>query len=426
MQSVGCESKARGTHNTSQQGTRGRMAEVRDVHTLRSRIAARQAGVRVGVLTRELHELQQHGHHGSAVYAMKLSALLRMLRDGLAEESAVEALAELVIAACGEEAALIGSAVREAGALDDLLDLLRNNAQCREAALLVLGNLSSDAVDSFSAKTKAALLQTEGVAATALFECIDTATDDHILALAVGTVQNLCHDPGWAALLHRRGAQETLEALVREHQDTGVVRYAAGALQNMRVALRDADTAISPSDDVSGAVRERSRAAALEEFRYRRAARAIVRAISRMPPEPRLARVMRAQQRPPPPTAASAAAPRERMLRLRHTHISSSAARAVWAAATAPAAASAAVAPAMVAPSSLPTARPTPPPPAPAVLSAPPRPAVAPVATGAPIVPSSPAPAPTSSSDVVPMSDGPGENSEVAAPVRSAVVIHEV
>ena len=181
--------------------------------------------------------------------------LLNLLRTGtLAEKmAAVDVLADVIGAAFGEAGARIGRAVRESGSLEDLRDFLTVPAT-RESALLVIGNLVSDAVDSGSAATKIALLQCEG-AATALIECIDEAEDAEALAFALGALQNLCHDRDWSDLLTQRGVHTTFKALLK-HDDELVVRYSSGALKNMAATLQS--RAILDSQEAERAVHNRS------------------------------------------------------------------------------------------------------------------------------------------------------------------------
>ena len=91
-----------------------------------------------------------------------------------------------------------------------------------EATLLVLGNLVSDSVDSGSAATKIAMLQSEN-AASSLIACLDDIDDAQTLAFAVGCLQNLCHDREWSVLFVERHVHTTLEALLT-HPDPLIVR----------------------------------------------------------------------------------------------------------------------------------------------------------------------------------------------------------
>jgi hypothetical protein len=83
-----------------------------------------------------------------------------------------------------------------------------------------------------------------------------------------------------------------------------MLRYASGALKNMTVTLKNAQ--ILSSGRASGAVRARARDADIEEFKYRRAAAVIVRAIQRLPAEVRLRRVMLHDEREKSHAAVSA------------------------------------------------------------------------------------------------------------------------
>ena len=84
------------------------------------------------------------------------------------------------------------------------------------------------------ARTKEILLQCR--AEHALLACANS-DDPTVLLLACAALQNLCQDAGWAHAVMECGFLPRLEVLVR-HEDTNVVRYVAGALQNLVARLR--------------------------------------------------------------------------------------------------------------------------------------------------------------------------------------------
>ena len=211
------------------------MAALGSVEAVKAQLEARKVQQRAQELRSAYEAIKAAGNVAES--SEVLLDLLTMTRTGTSAErvAAVDVLADIVGAAFDEEGERIGRAVRETGALDDLRDLLSLPGG-REPALIVLGNLVSDAVDPGSAATKIALLQCEGAAA-ALISCIDEAEDAQALAFAVGALQNLCHDRDWSDLPLQRGVHSTFEALLA-HPDSHVVRYASGALKNMTATLQ--------------------------------------------------------------------------------------------------------------------------------------------------------------------------------------------
>ena len=153
-------------------------------------------------------------------------------------------MCEWVNAAFGDVGAALGAAVRQKGGVPVLFKLWGDSELLvQQRSLLILGNLCSDSVDAESAKTKEILLQCgaeaarlhSSGAAAALLHC--THSDDpSVLLLACAALQNLCQDVGWSHAVLGCSFLPRLEELVR-HEDTNVVRYVAGALQNLVATL---------------------------------------------------------------------------------------------------------------------------------------------------------------------------------------------
>lgn len=170
--------------------------------------------------------------------------------------------------------------VRSSGGIPVLAWLLAEESiEVRQKALLVLGNLCSDAVDPNSAATKRDLLHCGG--SRALFSCLDS-DKDHTLLLACGALQNLCFDPQWAKEVMHNRLQARLEGLLT-HEDELVVRYASGALTNLAAQLRTE----ALSEEALAAVRQRASQAECERHKADQAIKAITRAVRTMPPESR-------------------------------------------------------------------------------------------------------------------------------------------
>ena len=94
---------------------------------------------------------------------------------------------------------------------------------------MVLGNLSSDAVDPDSAKTKALVVQQGGV--EALAKKLE-ATDWVSQMYAAAAVQNLSQDAAFATALATLNGPKKLQRLLQSHEEM-VVKFAAGALKNL-------------------------------------------------------------------------------------------------------------------------------------------------------------------------------------------------
>lgn len=196
---------------------------------------------------------------------------------------AVEQIAEHIGEAFGAQGAALGSTLRDSGIVERLARLVGDPSQTIKChALLALGNLCSDAVDSHSSRTKALLLELgmDG----ALMDCV-ASTEPSVLLVACATLQNLCHNPAWAARVLADGVEKRMEALLT-HEDPRIVRYASGALKNLTLS---ADSAAQLSESATAHVQQRVQEATVEVFMQRRALRTIGRAALRMDPEQRLA-----------------------------------------------------------------------------------------------------------------------------------------
>jgi len=266
--------------------------------------------------------------------------------DDAVVEQALDLLFEMVEVASGEDGTLLGAGLRSAGGIRELCRIAgQGTNKARRLALLILGNLSSDAVDPQSRDTKLAMLRCG--ADDALMYCLE-GDDRDVLLAACGTLQNLCSDPVWSEraldygmqvimplpashlssplsslLSHLSpllsplssllsflllaldyGMQGRLEELLGD-EDQAVTRYAAGALQNMLTAATQLQrqsgrrgepatpSLMAPlSRSASLAVRERQFQARYEAFAMARASGTIARAVRRIPRRVRLQRIL--------------------------------------------------------------------------------------------------------------------------------------
>jgi hypothetical protein len=244
--------------------------------------------------------------------------------DGLeARRDALALLLDTCESCYGKDAVALGNVMRsnEGRGLRVLCELLvsAKNADdevLRQQALLVIGNLASDALDTQSSLTKGLLMQL--AAHKALLHCLE-ASDEVTLGLACGALQNLCHDRAWSSWLLQHGAERRLEELSRS-SDATIQRYASGTLMNV-----SSSTHATLAGGAQAAVAQRLHDAAVESFAYARAGRTIGRAVAAIPAKARMQRIMAAQQhssRRRTPSAllqtadshalAAAAAPRQR------------------------------------------------------------------------------------------------------------------
>ena len=210
-----------------------------------------------------------------------LVALLRSTDDA-EREDALASLAEMVDGAYGEDGKELGLAVRANGGIALLTWLLADpSPEVQQMSLMILGNLCSDSVDSDSRATKSLLLQSGG--ARAILSCVHTE-DPAVLLFACGALQNLCYEHEWAELAISHDVHKRLEALAVSHEDTMVVRYASGALQNISRVLRLPEDLSAMAVE---AIQERSMEHRREEWQYQRASARIAKAIANMPLEAR-------------------------------------------------------------------------------------------------------------------------------------------
>ena len=170
------------------------------------------------------------------------------------------------------EGAALGEAVRRINGVELLAWLtIDPSVQVQVQALLILGNLCSDACDPNSSTTKRVLLDRGGHRAIILAVQSD---DPVVLVYACGCLQNLCHDDAWAHALVEHEVEKRLEELI-EHEDSRVGHYAAGALKNMLTRVGKSAELQNLSESAKAAIEKRERDALLAGIRYRRAVKKV-------------------------------------------------------------------------------------------------------------------------------------------------------
>ena len=166
--------------------------------------------------------------------------------------SALEELADLIDAAEGEWATALGSFVRSAGIVSDLVDLIdHDDAEIYALAMRVLANLCSDAVDPQSSATKEVVRTYNGFSRL-LPHCYNE--DPVALMYTLGAIQNLCTNIEYARMVTPalRGRICEIaefatgaalgENIIPEALAGLLVHYAEGILVNIAMCERELPT----------------------------------------------------------------------------------------------------------------------------------------------------------------------------------------
>ena len=150
-------------------------------------------------------------------------------------ETALPRLAAALDHAFGPAGEAIGVAVRSVpGVLERLVAAVECGAELRFAALHILANVSSNAVDAASAETKRALLSVPGCAETLFDQLTDPDVPLVVRVAVAACLQNLCSDAAWVFVLsHEVELLADLEATcTHPSSDPRLVHYILGALAN--------------------------------------------------------------------------------------------------------------------------------------------------------------------------------------------------
>lgn len=152
-------------------------------------------------------------------------------------DDGVTLLSQLIDATQSPESTLLAEFLREAGAIQICINLLKDpEPGIHQRALMVIGNLSSDTFDANSAETKT-IAQKNGVVEL-LIQYLNA--DDWVTQLyAAAALQNLSLDAAVAAEALDRDAPKILEQLLHSEHKM-VVNFSAGAFNNISRALEKA------------------------------------------------------------------------------------------------------------------------------------------------------------------------------------------
>jgi hypothetical protein len=181
-----------------------------------------------------------------------IESMLASLASDTERVQAATDLVSSVDAAFGSDASAIGEEVRMLNGLPKIVQALTvDDLEFQQMLLVVLGNLSSDAFDPNSSRTKMLLRDTDAVAVLipllrrqgphAAASCTVSGTSctptESLTLYAAACLQNMCHDHELAVRALRLGAHPVLLQLVKDEQPT-VQKFAAGALHNISRAVQ--------------------------------------------------------------------------------------------------------------------------------------------------------------------------------------------
>ena len=171
-----------------------------------------------------------------------IESMLASLGSETERMQAATDLVSSVDAAFGSDASEIGEEVRTLSGLPKIVEALAvDDSEFQQMMLVVLGNLSSDAFDPKSSRTKVLLRDTDVV--EVLLPLLRSGSESLTL-YAAACLQNMCHDRELAVRALRLGAHPVLLQLVKDEQPM-VQKFAAGALHNISRAVQHlADSAV--------------------------------------------------------------------------------------------------------------------------------------------------------------------------------------
>jgi len=168
--------------------------------------------------------------------AEALPSLVDALRAGDDDEKrdALTSLAEAIDSSFGDDAAALCEFLRVAGCVSIIVRLLEHERpDIHQPALLLVGNIASEAVDVAADKTKHVLKRMSA------FEklLVHLFTDDWTtLVYALGALQNTCAEVEYVELMQEYGATVRLQEIVSSG-DAQLEHFAKGCLANMRQVM---------------------------------------------------------------------------------------------------------------------------------------------------------------------------------------------
>jgi hypothetical protein len=155
-------------------------------------------------------------------------------------------LARLIESVYDDDAAMLGDFMRECGGVDLIIEYIADpSVEVQQRALMVMGNMVSDAVDPHASATKELFVQSGGAdVLLPLLEAKDWVTQMYACACC----QNLAEDAAFSRVMQKRGTMKVLTRLLK-HPQQRVVRFAAGAAKNLQDNI-DAEEAAKAAREV--------------------------------------------------------------------------------------------------------------------------------------------------------------------------------
>lgn len=167
-----------------------------------------------------------------------LPTLVDQLRPQSSDEQKLDALgklAQIVDSSFGEDAEALSEYLRVTGSIAHIVALLEHSAVAiHRTALLLIGNLSSDSVDSQAERTRQIFKSHAGF--ESLARHLTSSDDWTTLVYTLGAIQNTCREVSYVQLMQEAGGVNRLQELVRSG-DAQLEQYARGCLQNMQQTI---------------------------------------------------------------------------------------------------------------------------------------------------------------------------------------------
>ena len=166
-----------------------------------------------------------------------LPTLIDTLKTGTddAKDDALGQLAQIMDTSYGEDAEALCEYLRVSGGVGQICAQLRSSVpSIHQTAMLLIGNLASEAVDPQASATKAVIKRHKAFEHMLLHLF---SSDWMTLVYTLGAVQNTCTEIEYVELMQEFGAVARLQELVRSGEPQ-LEQYAKGCLANMRETIQ--------------------------------------------------------------------------------------------------------------------------------------------------------------------------------------------
>ena len=169
---------------------------------------------------------------------MVLPTLVEQLKPQSSDEKKLDALgklAQIIDSSFGEDAEALSEYLRVTGSIAHIVALLQHSTVAiHRTALLLIGNLSSDTVDSQAERTRQLFKSQRGF--DSLVRHLTSSDDWTTIVYTLGAIQNTCREVSYVQLMQETGGVSRLQELVRSG-DAQFEQYARGCLQNMQQTI---------------------------------------------------------------------------------------------------------------------------------------------------------------------------------------------